>query len=294
MLNCFSTNDVSSILGVKAGRLRYWKRIGLVKPSTHKKGRHYYDFHDLICLKTAQGLIDQGLQATKMKRSVESLRKIFPEFEDHWAGKRIYLFRSRAIISHKAHLVDTQSGQLVFKFNLDDFAEEVESRVKHFHPNKTAEDWFREGLKYDASEESYPRALHAYQEALRLNPNFADAYVNMGNVYYYQKHFEDAQRCYRLGIESDPDNAKAYFNLGNTLDEVGCTKEAIHAYQKSLDLDPNFPDVYYNLAATCEKLELWRQASQHWKSYLELDSGSEYAEFARKRIKLLRSNLAPP
>lgn len=293
MLNCFSTNDVSSILGIKAGRLRYWDRIGLVKPTSHIKGRHYYDFHDLICLKTAQGLISQGLQATKMKQSVDALRRKFPELEDHWAGKRIYVFGSRAIISHKDRLFDTQSGQLVFKFDIDDFAEDIANRVKDFHSHKTAEDWFREGLRYDSSEQSYALALHAYQEALKLDPNLGDAYVNMGNVYYYQKRFDDAQRCYRLALARDPDNAKAYFNLGNTLDELGCTKEAVGHYRKSLDSDPNFPDVYYNLAAACEKLEWWDEAFQYWKRYLDFDFLSEHADYARKRIKLLQSNLAP-
>ena len=292
MLNYFSTEDVSNILGIEAGRLRYWNRIGLVQPSNHQKGKHYYDFHDLICLKTAQGLISRGLQATKMKRSVESLRKTFPELGDRWAGKRLYVFGSRAIVSHQDNLMDAQSGQLLFKFNLDDLAQDLHSRVKDFHLNKTAEDWFAEGLVYDSSEETYDLALQAYREAVKLNPNFSDAYINMGNVFYYQKKHEDAERYYRLAIEAEPENAKAYFNLGNTLDEVGLTKEAIDCYQGSRDLDSSFPDVHYNLAMACEKLESWGEALQHWTTYLKWDSLSLHADFARKRIRLLKANLA--
>jgi tetratricopeptide (TPR) repeat protein len=292
MLSYFSREDVSNILGIRAGRLRYWNRIGLVKPSTHQKGQHYYNFHDLICLKTAQGLVSQGLQATQMKRSVESLRRKFPELEDRWAGQRLYVFGSRALISHRDKLMDTQSGQLLFKFNLDDLTRDLNDQLKDFRSSKTAEDWFAEALVYDSSEETYDLALQAYREAVKLNPKFSDAYVNMGNVFFNQKKYEEAAPYYRFAIEAEPDKARAYFHLGNTLDEAGSTKEAIDCYQKARDLDSSPPDVHYNLAAACEKLEQWREAFHHWTTYLKWDSLSPQADFARSRLRLLKSNLA--
>ncbi len=293
MLNYFSTRDASNILGIKTGRLRYWKRIGLVTPSNLRKGRRCYGFQDLICLKTAQGLVTQGLQATQMRNGVESLKRKFPGFDNYLANKRVYVFGSHAIIRHKDGFIEPQSGQLLFEFDLDDFAEEVEHRIKPFESKKTAEGWFQEGLRYDSSKETYPFALEAYQKAVELDPNFGDAYVNLGNIYYRQELFVDAERCYRLAITCDPDHAKAYYNLGNTLDELHCTQEAGDCFQKTLEKDPNFSDAQYNLAATCEKLTLWDAACTHWKSYLNLDPVGKHADFARKRIKLLQSNLEP-
>lgn len=293
MLEYFSTRDASNILGIKTGRLRYWKRIGLVTPSNLRKGRRYYDFQDLICLKTAQGLVSQGLQATKMRNGVESLKKKFPGADSYLSNKRVYVFGDQVIIRHKDRFIEPRSGQLLFEFDLDDFAQEVKSRVKRIDSEKTAEGWFQRGLRYDSDEETYSLALEAYQKAVELDPNFSDAYVNMGNVYYMQELFVDAERCYRIAIACDPDHAKAHFNLGNTLDELGCTREAVDCFRKSLEKDPEFPDVHYNLAATCEKLGLWDEAFTLWKSYLTLDPVSKHADFARKRIKLLQSNLAP-
>ena len=129
MLSCFSTRDASNILGIKTGRLRYWKRIGLVTPSNLKKGRRCYGFQDLICLKTAQGLVAQGLQATQMRNGVESLKKKFPGFDNYLANKRVYVFGSHAIIRHKDRFIEPQSGQLLFEFDLDDFAEELDTQL---------------------------------------------------------------------------------------------------------------------------------------------------------------------
>jgi tetratricopeptide (TPR) repeat protein len=293
MVNYFSPREASNILDIKQGRLRYWNRIGLVKPGIREKGRTYYDFQDLICLKTAQGLVTNGLPATKIKRSIDSLKERFPGFDDYWANKRIYAFGNRAIIGHKNRLIDSQSGQLLFRFDVDELAQQVENRIREFESRKTAEDWFGEGLSYDRAEKTHGRALHAYQQALRLDPNLADAYVNMGNIYCKQDKFSDAQRCYRLAIDRDPSHAKAYFNLGNVIDELGATEEAILCYQKSVEADPDFPDVYYNLAIASEKLKQWKRAIGYWKDYLNFDSDTEHAQLARKRIKLLQSNLVP-
>ena len=288
MLQYFSLQEVSSLLNIKSSRLRYWDRIGLVKPSLREKGKSFYAFQDLICLKTAEGLVEKGLPAKKIKSSILSLQKRIPEFDERLSNKRIYIFGNRVIISHKNRLVDSYSGQLVFRFDVDHFAEEVQNKVRSFQSAKTAEDWFEEGLKYDGDEETYQLALNAYREAIKLDQNCAEAYVNMGTIHYNQGRFVDAERCCRLALARDPYNAKAYFNLGNTLDEMNCIDEASQCYEKALEADPNFPDAHYNLAATCEKLGQKDRAIKHWKRYLTFDSDSKHAEIARRRVRALQ------
>ncbi len=291
MLKYFSPNEVSKILGLTPGRLAYWNRINLVRPSVRERGKCFYDFRDLICLKTAQGLVNKGLSALKVKKSIESLRKRIPDLDDQLNNKRIYVFGNRVIISHRNRLIDTHSGQLFFRFDVDDLAAEIESLGEIEDQAKTAEDWFEEGLKYDSDQHSFDQAIQAYREAVKLNPNYADAYVNMGTVYYHLSKFVDAERCFRLALSRDPYHSRAYFNLGNVLDEFNCLEEALHCYERSLEADPYFPDAYYNLARACEKTGSWDRAVKYWRTYLTFDSISKHAEFARKRVKLLQSQL---
>ena len=289
MLQNFSRREVSKILSIKTGRLQYWDRIGLVKPSFRKKGNSYYTFQDLICLKTAGALVGKGLPARKIKLSIDSLRKRIPESDDHLNSKRIHVFGNRIIISHRNQLIDTQSGQLFFRFDVDDFAADIRRKVSSFEPHRDAEDWFQEGLRCDGSKETYEQALHAYRQVLKLDPSFADAYVNMGTIYYNEGRFADAEHCYRLALAQDPDHAEAYFNLGNAMDELDRTQEAVKCYERALELNPNYPDAHFNLASACEKLELWERAIKHWKRYLAFDQQSRYAAAARRRIKFLKS-----
>ncbi|MGH9339665.1 MAG: tetratricopeptide repeat protein [Acidobacteriota bacterium] len=287
-MNFFSRSEVSNILGIKINRLHYWDRIGLVSPSLRDNRKSLYAFQDLICLKTAQGLIDRGLGAKKIKESIESLKTRIPELDGKLNSKRIYVFGNRVIISHKSRLIDTQSGQFFFKFDVDDISQKIDGKIRHFE-TKSAGEWFRQGLSYDSDESTYELALEAYRHALRLDPALVDAYVNMGNVYYNRRKLLDAERCYRLAINRDPYHSKAHFNLGNVMDDLNCCEEAIHCYEKSLEVDPEFPDAYFNMAATCEKLSLWDKAIKYWKGYLNFDPDSRHGRVARKRMKLLRA-----
>jgi tetratricopeptide (TPR) repeat protein len=286
MLHYFSIQEVARIFNVEVGRLKYWNRVGLVKPSVRENGKHFYDFQDLICLKTTHGLSSKGLSPADIRPTIELLRERLPDIEEQLDNKRIYAFANRVIISHKNRLIDTQSGKM-FRFDVEDLMAEIEKGVRIREKTKTADDWFQEALRYQGEEKNHLKALGAYREALKLNPNYTDAYVNMGTIYYSQQKYLDAERCHRLALSRDPYHAKAYFHLAKVLDEFNCTEEAIRYYQKSLEIDPTHADTFYNLARALEKQGQLEKAVRHWKSYLRFDAVSKQAEFARKRVKQL-------
>lgn len=293
MLQYFTRQEVAKFLNIKEGRLKYWENIGLVKPSLRDKGKSYYAFQDLICLKTAEGLVGLGFPAKKIKSRIDSLKDRFPEFDDNLSNKRIYIFGNRVIISHKNRLIDSHSGQLFFKFDVDDFTAEITQKVRTFESKRTAQDWFQEGLHHDQDESTYDVALRAYRQALKLKPDLADAYVNIGTICYNQRKFLDAERSYRLALHIDPYNAKAYFNLANALDELNRIEESSRCYEKALEIDPHYADAHFNLATSFEKLGQWDRAIKHWKTYLTFDAQSKHALTAQRRLKLLQSRLVP-
>ena len=288
MLRYFSEKEVSHILGIKPSRLKYWKQIGLVTPS-RRRGAVSYDFQDLIYLKTTQGLIARGLPATSVKQSLESLKRKIPDIGGNFNSRRIQAFGNRVLVRHRNRLMDSRSGQLVFEFDVEDVPATASEKVVNFSSSKTAEEWFEHGLRHDVPEGDFELALGAYESAIQVNPNYVDAYVNIGTLYYDRQQFEKAQRYYRQALARDPQHAKAYFNLGNVMDELGCSDKAIELYEKAIQVDSGFSDAYFNLAAACEKLGIQDTAIKHWTSYLKLDPDSRHADLARRRLKLLRS-----
>ena len=68
----------------------------------------------------------------------------------------------------------------------------------------------------------------------RINPNFAQARNNLGNVYYNQSKLEEAVVEYQRAIAINPNYAKAHYNLGVVYHQEGKLEEAIVQYQQAI------------------------------------------------------------
>jgi tetratricopeptide (TPR) repeat protein len=72
------------------------------------------------------------------------------------------------------------------------------------------------------------------QQLLRLRPNHADAWSNLGACHQLEKEFDAAIACYQRSLELDPNGPGALTNLAACLRKVGRTDEA-DAIRKRLE-----------------------------------------------------------
>ncbi len=70
---------------------------------------------------------------------------------------------------------------------------------------------------YLSSFEELDEAEKECIEAIRINPDFAKAHYNLGNLLKDKGREEDAEAEYREAIRINPDFADAHINLGNLL-----------------------------------------------------------------------------
>jgi tetratricopeptide (TPR) repeat protein len=102
-------------------------------------------------------------------------------------------------------------------------------------PQKTKEQWFNEGFALN-NLKRYDEALAAYEQAIRINPNYADAYHNKGEALLKLKRYDEALAAYEQAIRLDPNYANAYHNKGLALDNLGKSAEAKQAHDKARQL----------------------------------------------------------
>jgi tetratricopeptide (TPR) repeat protein len=86
-------------------------------------------------------------------------------------------------------------------------------------------------------EKLYDQAIRYYNEALEIDPKFAQAYNNLGIVYWKAGEYKRAQDALNKALNSDPDFVDAYFNRSNVLIELG-------NYQQSLKDLKSIENVY--------------------------------------------------
>jgi tetratricopeptide (TPR) repeat protein len=64
------------------------------------------------------------------------------------------------------------------------------------------------------NEKRTDEALNDFDMAIKLKPDFTDAYYNQGNVFFDEKKYEDAISSYTKAINLKTDYASSYYNRG--------------------------------------------------------------------------------
>ena len=91
----------------------------------------------------------------------------------------------------------------------------------------------------DATPPRYGDAEKFYQEALKLNPKEARAYLGLGRLYAAQDRADDSAEAFRKAIEMKPKLAEAHFNLGMIYAATG-KKDAAREELRALEgLNPD-------------------------------------------------------
>lgn len=282
----YSLREASRILNVSAARIRYWERTALLDAG-RLPGGPVFGFGDLLEIKSVLRLLDQGLSVRRIRRDVEGIRSRLPEIERPlhalraWGGGR-----PRVVVRHGGVLFEPD-GQALLDF--DGAAEERVARLDAASPPDGAADlalaWFEKGCRLDTDPATYAAAAEAYRKAVQLDPDFADAYCNLGTVHFNQGRRDGAEECFRKALECEPDHVEAHFNLANLLEDAGRDEAALRHLKSVLRADPLYADGHLSLALLFEKLGLRRRAREHWRRYVQLEPAGSWADVARSRIE---------
>jgi TolB-like protein/DNA-binding winged helix-turn-helix (wHTH) protein len=87
--------------------------------------------------------------------------------------------------------------------------------------------------------EVYPRAKAAAKEAIRLDPNQAEAYAALGTVnMFYEWDWGSAEQNLRMAVELNPNRSYSRVFYSNYFAFLGRTEEAIREAKEAVLLDP--------------------------------------------------------
>ena len=277
----FSRLEFQRMLDVTEKQLNYWEKLRLVEP--RKSGvEKSYDFRDLITLRTAKQLIEKGVPAQRLQRSIVALQQKLAEVQSPLTELRIRSNGRDVIVERAGVHLEPISGQIVLNFETRELTEKV-----RIMPQRSANDWVALGVKNEEQNvsEAGPRlAAEAYRSALETDQDNVDALNNLGTLSYEAGNLEDAIALFRHAARLHPEHMLSHFNLGSALEETGHDDQARRHLRRAVQLDPEHADAQYNLAFVCDKLGAYVEARRHWQKYLELDPDSSWATYARQRL----------
>ncbi len=160
------------------------------------------------------------------------------------------------------------------------------------------------------------RAIIAYQEGIKQQPDYVHIYGSLGNLQLHKGKIPEAISLYEKGIELAPDaiglylalanaqinngevkkaeqsinkvlkmnkkSAQAYLHLGRIEENQGNLAHAKKYYQKAIELDENQESGYILLAQTLMKKNELEEAEKIYQSKNNLELAKEYLEKAQK------------
>jgi tetratricopeptide (TPR) repeat protein/TolB-like protein len=118
---------------------------------------------------------------------------------------------------------------------------------------------------------SYEQASAEYRRARELEPNDAENYRRLGQVYEKNSQKPEALVAFQTAVSRQPDYYRAYVELGAYHSNRGDFTRAVVPFRKALDLAPDEPNVRFALGATYSNLGMYGEAEQQLRVAVDLD-----------------------
>lgn len=145
----------------------------------------------------------------------------------------------------------------------------------HGFIRRSAYTQFCNAVKYQ-NDKQHENAIKHYTEAIVLNPEFAEAYVNRSISYCKMNEFDLAIKDCRKAIERKPNLINAHYDLGNAYTGKKKYHQAINAYKMAIELNPKFAEAYSNCGICYRRIGKYNQAIEVYNAAIK--SKPDYAE----------------
>ncbi len=269
----YTAKDVAKLLDLPPHRVRSFIQAGLVDANRGSRGEYRISFQSLVLLRAAKDLASARVPQRRIKKALKQLRDDLPA-DGSLSGLQIAAEADRVVVHDGTKRWNPESGQLHFNFDVADLARRAapiakrQAQEARGAQDLSADDWDEMAGDWEAP--APDEARRAYRRALDLDPDHADAHVNLGRIHHEMGELAPAEYHYRAALQTDPDEATAAFNLGVVLEDRNRPADALAVYEKVLHADPAHADAHYNAAGLCKRLGRHAEALRHLKSYKEL------------------------
>ena len=265
----YSTRQVAGLTGLPSRQIRHFVERGLIEPERGDRFEYRFGFQDLVLLRTARRLLDGDV---KVRRTFSILKKLRNQVTDARTLSSLPIFADgdSVVLRGAQGTWDAQTGQGLLNFAQHKMPDNVASLAARGDQNSQpideldSDDWYNLGLELEEVDPN--KAPDAYRQAINLDPENADAHVNLGRLCQLRGDLKSAKRHYQRALETTSSHQLAYYNMGTVFDELDEIDLAVKFYRKALAV----ADAHYNLARIYEIRGDRLSSLRHLRQYRRL------------------------
>ena len=119
--------------------------------------------------------------------------------------------------------------------------------------------------------------IAAWKQAIAESPKYLQVYLQLAELYFERREYEDAIRTYLSAIELVSEKelsqsagiADMFYNLGNTYLYAQQLESAVSAYQQAVDIDPEMASAWANMGTVLLEMERFDAAIRACQSAIK-------------------------
>lgn len=223
-----------------------------------------------------EGLIQKEsnkIRVTIQLVSVKNAKQIWSEQFDGEADKLL-------------DLQDMISGKLLSELNLRLTKEQETNFARRPTNNSDAYEEYLKGRYFwqKRTNESLKSAISSFEKAIKLDPNFADAYIGLADSYFllFDGSYDTSPQNVALAKENISQALRVNPNLPGAYTTLGWIqashewnwKESEKSLRQAIKLNPNSPMAYHRLGTVLTRLRRFEEAESELRKAKELDPTS--------------------
>ncbi|MBN1350631.1 tetratricopeptide repeat protein [candidate division KSB1 bacterium] len=127
----------------------------------------------------------------------------------------------------------------------------------------------------------FERAFESSKKALKLNPDFYEAWINQSIALEKSRKLNAALDCLNSAQRCQPDTDEVWFLMGNLLMKQHKYPDAIKCYETALNISPTNLEAWYNKGLCLNKTENAAEAFQCFERVVSLNPAHYQALYNR-------------
>ena len=144
-----------------------------------------------------------------------------------------------------------------------------------------------------AGQNKIEQAIEYYEKGIKIDPNFAMIYNNLGLLFFENKlngYVEKAENYYKKSISLNDKIPEPHTNLGSLYNSLNKFQEAINCHKKAIHISPKFSYAHHNLANIYVALGDFTKARIHFKESIKSDPNFYSSHRALSRLTKYTDN----